>query len=92
MSTIQLKTKFGETLIWIFFHPPTSSQVHIQNNEDQYTIFLEQFGKNPNTTYIVKPNNKSQGQGIFLLKKIQQLKKIAPGANLNAAFKNFNMN
>jgi tubulin polyglutamylase TTLL1 len=47
----------------------------------------------------VKPNNKSQGQGIlidntgiFLLKKINQLKKIVPGANLNAAFKNFNMN
>jgi tubulin polyglutamylase TTLL1 len=30
--------------------------------------------------------------GIFLLKKINQLKKIVPGANLNAAFKNFNMN
>jgi tubulin polyglutamylase TTLL1 len=27
-----------------------------------------------------------------LLKKINQLKKIVPGANLNAAFKNFNMN
>ena len=58
----------------------------------EYTIFLEEFQRNPNATWIVKPNNKSQGQGIFLLKKINQLKKIVPGANLNAAFKNFNMN
>jgi hypothetical protein len=40
----------------------------------------------------VKPNNKSQGQGIFLLKKINQLKKIVPGANFNTPFKNFNIN
>lgn len=40
----------------------------------------------------MKPSNKSQGQGIFLLKKINQLKKIVPGANLNAAFKGFNTN
>ena len=40
----------------------------------------------------MKPNNKSQGYGIFLLKKINQLKKIVPGANLNAAFKGINMN
>lgn len=40
----------------------------------------------------MKPNNRSQGQGIFLLKKINQLKKIVPGANFNVAFKNFNMN
>ena len=40
----------------------------------------------------MKPNNKSQGQGIFLLRKVNQLKKIVPGANLNAAFKNFNVN
>jgi tubulin polyglutamylase TTLL1 len=53
---------------------------------------LDEFQKNPNTTWIVKPNNKSQGYGIFLLKKINQLKKIAPGANLNAAFKGFNSN
>ena len=59
---------------------------------DEYAIFLDEFQKNPNTTWIVKPNNKSQGQGIFLLKKINQLKKIVPGANLNAAFKGLNMN
>jgi glutathione synthase/RimK-type ligase-like ATP-grasp enzyme len=59
---------------------------------DEYAIFLDEFQKNPNTTWIVKPNNKSQGQGIFLLKKINQLKKIIPGANLNVAFKGINMN
>lgn len=59
---------------------------------DEYTIFLDEFQKNPNATWIVKPNNKSQGYGIFLLKKINQLKKIVPGANLNGAFKNINTN
>lgn len=59
---------------------------------DEYAIFLDEFQKNPNATWIVKPNNKSQGYGIFLLKKINQLKKIVPGANLNAAFKGLNMN
>ena len=53
---------------------------------------MDEFQKNPNTTWIVKPNNKSQGQGIFLLKKINQLKKIVPGANLNVAFKGISMN
>ena len=53
---------------------------------------MEEFQKNPNTTWIVKPNNKSQGQGIFLLRKVNQLKKIVPGANFNAAFKNLNVN
>ena len=53
---------------------------------------MDEFQKNPNNTWIVKPNNKSQGQGIFLLKKINQLKKIVPGANLNVAFKGINMN
>lgn len=62
------------------------------SDPDEYAIFLDEFQKNPNTTWIVKPNNKSQGYGIFLLKKINQLKKIVPGANLNAAFKGLNMN
>ena len=75
------------------FHPPNlyfPKQTYI--DEDEYAIFLDEFQKNPNTTWIVKPNNKSQGQGIFLLKKINQLKKIVPGANLNVAFKGINMN
>jgi tubulin polyglutamylase TTLL1 len=38
----------------------------------------------------VKPNNKSQGQGIFLLKRMQQLKKITNGASPNFSFKNLN--
>lgn len=65
---------------------------YLSLDSDEYAIFLDEFQKNPNTTWIVKPNNKSQGQGIFLLKKINQLKKIVPGANLNAAFKGLNMN
>ena len=38
-----------------------------------YTIFLEEFKKNPNTTWIMKPTNRAQGEGIFLVNKIKQI-------------------
>ncbi|CAD8095770.1 unnamed protein product [Paramecium primaurelia] len=43
----------------------------------EYSLFVEEFHKCPNQTWIVKPAARSQGQGIFLLRKIQQLKKIS---------------
>jgi len=82
----------GEQHIWNSFHLLLRFQVLNSLIIDEYAIFLDEFQKNPNATWIVKPNNKSQGEGIFLLKKINQLKKIVPGANLNAAFKGINMN
>jgi tubulin polyglutamylase TTLL1 len=52
----------------------------------EYSLFVEEFHRNPNTTWIVKPASRSQGKGIFLLRKIQQLKKIsAPNTPLNSA-------
>ncbi|CAD8200154.1 unnamed protein product [Paramecium octaurelia] len=43
----------------------------------EYSLFVEEFHRCPNQTWIVKPAARSQGKGIFLLRKIQQLKKIA---------------
>ena len=38
-----------------------------------YTVFVEEFKKNPNTTWIMKPINRAQGQGIFLVNKLKQI-------------------
>jgi tubulin polyglutamylase TTLL1 len=40
-----------------------------------YNIFVEDFKRNPNSTWIMKPAGKAQGIGIFLINKLSQLKK-----------------
>ena len=45
----------------------------------EYSLFVEEFHRNPNSTWIVKPAGSSQGKGIFLLSKPNQLKKISNG-------------
>ena len=45
----------------------------------EYSLFVEEFHRNPNPTWIVKPAGSSQGKGIFLLSKPNQLKKITNG-------------
>ena len=37
----------------------------------EYSLFVEEFHRNQNITWIVKPASRSQGKGIFLLRKIQ---------------------
>ncbi|RNA14191.1 putative tubulin polyglutamylase TTLL1 [Brachionus plicatilis] len=40
-----------------------------------YNLFAEDFKRDPNTTWIMKPSAKAQGKGIFLINKISQIKK-----------------
>lgn len=40
-----------------------------------YPLFVEEFRRNPNWSWIAKPTGKAQGRGIFLVSKLQQLKK-----------------
>eukprot|EP00927_Polykrikos_kofoidii_P072956 TRINITY_DN69033_c0_g1_i1.p1 TRINITY_DN69033_c0_g1~~TRINITY_DN69033_c0_g1_i1.p1 ORF type:complete len:446 (+),score=59.92 TRINITY_DN69033_c0_g1_i1:227-1564(+) len=42
---------------------------------NDYPLFVEEFRRNPNYSWIAKPTGKAQGRGIFLVSKLQQLKK-----------------
>ena len=42
-----------------------------------YSIFAEEFRRNQNVMWIMKPSGKAQGKGIFLVNKLNQLKKWA---------------
>ena len=47
-----------------------------------YVIFVEEFKKNPNTTWIMKPTSRAQGSGIFLVNKLKQIQKWANTSKL----------
>jgi len=47
-----------------------------------YSIFVEEFKRNPNAMWIMKPTGKSQGKGIFIINKLSQIKKWASSSRL----------
>lgn len=42
---------------------------------NDYHLFVDEFRRNPESSWIAKPTGKAQGRGIFLVSKLQQLKK-----------------
>lgn len=40
-----------------------------------YALFAEEYRKQPNTTWILKPSARAQGKGIFLINKLSQVRK-----------------
>jgi tubulin polyglutamylase TTLL1 len=71
-----------------FFRDPASAQTIVNSRGDlrlwdcvpitysvpnDYSLFQEEFKRNPGSTWIVKPTNRSQGKGIFLINKLTQM-------------------
>jgi hypothetical protein len=40
----------------------------------EYALFVEEFRKQGSSTFILKPNGKAQGKGIFLVNKLSQVR------------------
>ena len=41
-----------------------------------YTLFVEEFRRNPNAMWIMKPTSRSQGKGIFIINKLAQVGQV----------------
>lgn len=42
----------------------------------EYSLFVEEFNKDQSQKWIFKPSNQSQGKGIQIITKIQQVKQV----------------
>ena len=56
------------------------------------SIFIEDFKKYPNSLWILKPNNRCQGQGITLLNKTSKVKKMNFNKKVTDNYQNINVN
>eukprot|EP00971_Amphidinium_carterae_P134788 2671232-Amphidinium_carterae.1 len=51
---------------------------------NDYSLFVEEFRRHPDTSWIAKPTAKAQGKGIFLVSKLNQLKKWSPSPSTSS--------
>ncbi len=42
-----------------------------------YSLFVEEYKRNPSSVWIMKPTGKAQGRGIFIINKLSQVKRWA---------------
>jgi tubulin polyglutamylase TTLL1 len=56
------------------------------------SVFIEEFKKYPNALWILKPNNRCQGQGITLLNKTSKVKKMSFTKKINTDNQTINTN
>lgn len=47
-----------------------------------YSLFVEEFRKNPSTMWIMKPTGKARGVGIFIINKLNQIKRWSTNKNI----------
>lgn len=63
-------SRYSLTSPFLCWHPTACLQ--------EYAIFVEAFRQQrSNTTFILKPNSKAQGKGIFLVNKLSQVRQRA---------------
>lgn len=53
-----------------------------------YNLFAEEFKKTPSSVWIMKPNDKARGIGIFIINKLQQIKKWSREKNAQFSYAN----
>jgi tubulin polyglutamylase TTLL1 len=44
-----------------------------------FSLFVEEFRRNANAVWIMKPTNRAQGKGIFIINRLSQIKKWSSG-------------
>ena len=61
---------FNETGIEEEDVEPSLKRLNLEQDEE-FKAIVEEFKKNPNTTWIMKPTSRAQGSGIFLVNKLK---------------------
>ena len=48
-----------------------------------YSLFVEEFRRQPHSVWIVKPTSKARGAGIFMVNKLAQIRKWSQGSKVS---------